>query len=113
MPPWASCDDPPRLGGVFWRGVGRSIERASEGEGASMTQPLGEGATIRRDIRDAVEATGEALDNVVFIAREALTPAQVASLGGVECHLRAALAGLDAIGEGMGERIEPGSEGDI
>ena len=65
-----------------------------------MTHPLGEGATIRRDVRDASEATGAALDSVAFIARETLTPAQAARLAGVVCHLREALAGLDAIGEG-------------
>lgn len=78
---------------------------------------LEDSATIRRDVRDAVEATGEALDSVLFIAREALTPAQAASLVGVVCHLRKALAGLDAIGEGMregiGEDIAPAGEGSI
>lgn len=82
-----------------------------------MTHPLGEGATIRRDIRDASEATGAALDSVAFIARETLTPAQAARLAGVVCHLREALAGLDAIGEGMGEAlregIAPAGEGSI
>ena len=85
--------------------------------GDSMTHPLGEGATIRRDVRDASEATSAALDSVLFIAREALTPAQAASLAGVVCHLREALAGLDAIGEGMregiGDSIAPAGEGSI
>lgn len=82
-----------------------------------MTQPLGEGAsqgaTIRRDVRDASEATGAALDSVLFIAREALTPAQAASLAGVVCHLRKALAGLDTLATGLDTQLtrEPDGQG--
>lgn len=68
-----------------------------------MTHPLGEGAAFRRDVRDASEATSAALDSVLFVDREALTPTQGATLAGVICHLREALTGLDALGKASGE----------
>lgn len=79
-----------------------------------MTTPE-HGATIR-DVQDAAHATRAALDAVAFIAGETLTPAQVERLAGVECHLRAALTGLDtlAVGlagkpDGRGERGQGGA----
>ena len=79
-----------------------------------MTTPE-DSATIR-DVRDAAHATRAALDAVAFIAGETLTPAQVERLADVTCHLRAALAGLDALLDALaagraGEGIERGQGG--
>ena len=71
-------------------------DNAGHEDGPTIRQ----GATIRqtiRDVRDAAQVVGGALDAVNFIAREALPPVQMDALAGVLSHLRSALVGLEAI----------------
>ena len=75
-----------------------STDADGASQGARQTR---QGATIR-DIRDALEATGAARDTCAFILRATLTPAQGATLDTVACHLREALAGLDALSKAIG-----------
>lgn len=70
--------------------------------GHDDSAPIRQGATIRqtiRDVRDAAQAVGGALDAVNFIAFEALAPVQMDTLAGVLSHLHSALVGLDALAD--------------
>ncbi len=79
-------------------------DNASHDDGA----PIRQGASIRqtiRDVRDAAQAVGGALDAVNFIAREALAPIQMDTLAGVLSHLHSALVGLDAIAGTLASQV--------